>query len=466
MSAVTGSVRPVPVLAIGGVDVASGPAADGTLSLMALSGASVKWGRDKTLTQPSPATAQLSLFDPTGVWAATADLVGRAVTLRWTWTSTTRTYFRGRITSVDLQRQRITRPDGTVVHGTLVQLTASGVLTDLGNRRPPVEAWPAETMAARRTRVAALTAGPVSSIATRPAFDAAPVAAVPDASKVTALDLLRDLFDSTGADRMTVDPDTQAVGYVPRRAYTGTDLAGRLVRDSAARLGAFVALTAAGGRYVDARAVLYKGGVSRDMSSRLTRATVTWSNAGQAATITRAIPGADEAVVGVREVTLSTILADATAAGTAADELAAFAAGEASGWTLDPMTWETARTGGFETVAQALVLLGGAELTGVYWLQGSFLPQLGIRPVFGIMGGTITYRDAGWVVTWQNAPVSLTGGPAYELTWDHVDDGSPGSTLVWDDVDRADGLHPSVTYEDMQYVAFGLGVTTIPTDGA
>jgi hypothetical protein len=61
------SVTPVPVLALSGVDVAAGPDPGGAWpGLMALDGASVKWGRSDVLAQPAPATAQLRIFDTSG----------------------------------------------------------------------------------------------------------------------------------------------------------------------------------------------------------------------------------------------------------------------------------------------------------------------------------------------------------------------------------------------------------------
>jgi hypothetical protein len=50
----------------------------------------------------------------------------------------------------------------------------------------------------------------------------------------------------------------------------------------------------------------------------------------------------------------------------------------------------------------------------------------------------------------------------HPLAWDEVDDGTAGNTLRWYDDDQPDGMHESVTYEDLGHVGLGLGATTVP----
>lgn len=441
---IVGTVRPVPVLALSGADLAAGPAADGSWpTLMALDGASVKWGRQKVLEQPKPATATVRIFDPSGVWAADRELVGQPVELRWTWGATARVCFTGRVAAVELERARVRAPDGNTVRGTLVTFSCTSLLTDLGNRKI-AEQWPTETLSARRAHVAAAAAGPVSAVVTPAGWADAEVFASPP-GKDTALAVLGRLFDTCGGARFAYDPHTRAVATVARRIFTDPAGLAGLTRDDS-RVGVFIA---APGGWIDAAAVTGKDTASKDMDSRLTRAQVTWSNAGTAETVTRTIPGADETVIGERAVSVDTGLTSPVWAGTAADNLADLAAGEASGWTLEPMRWDTARTGGgFETLEQALALLSGTELPGVHFLARTALPDLGIRPVFGVMGGTITYRERAWSVEWQPAPIKAAP-LAHAVEWDDLD-----PALVWDE-DTPNGLHESVTYEDLGFVAAG-----------
>jgi hypothetical protein len=119
------------------------------------------------------------------------------------------------------------------------------------------------------------------------------------------------------------------------------------------------------------------------------------------------------------------------------------------GWTR--CAGRPARTGGgFETLAQATLLLAGYETPAAVFLAGTWLPDLGIRPVFGVMGGTITYTDAAWTVEWNPAPIGVTGTPPPAVTWDDLD-----PSLVWDDAPNPNAFHDSVTYEDLAFVSSG-----------
>jgi hypothetical protein len=141
---------------------------------------------------------------------------------------------------------------------------------------------------------------------------------------------------------------------------------------------------------------------------------------------------------------------DDTQALAAANDLSALVTGEASGWALEPMRWDTAKTGGFDTLEQARLLLAGTERTGVFWLSGSWLPGMGVLPLFGVMGGTITCTRGAWRVDWTAAPTSLAG-TATGVSWEALD-----PSLVWSD-DPADpaALDPTVSYDDLAFVSSG-----------
>lgn len=455
-------LTPTPVLELGGVDVAAGPAGDGTLpGLMVIDGAAVKWGRAEVLGPPTPATATVSLFDPSGEWAAATDPIGRTVTLRWTHGAESHVYFRGRIAAVTVTPRTARAPGGGTVRGATVALTCTSLLTDLGNRRPPSGAWPAETLAARRSRVAGHATGPVASIGTRAAWDTAPLAAVDTPDAASVLDALRDLLANPGADRWTWDPDTRAIDWIGRRAFAPDQVA-HLARDSS-RPGVYVTGPAVQRTVADpvtpavtipAGVVDSRGTVSRSLESRLTRTVLTWSdplNGGAATETVVTTPGVDEAAVGVRAADVKTQLAGSSPALTAAQDVAAVVAGELSGWRLEPLRWDTTRTDGFGTLEQVRLLLAGTERTGVFWLAGSPLPTLGVLPLFGVLGGTITYKGGGWVVEWTTAPTAATGPYLPGVSWEDLD-----PSLVWsDDPDDPGGFDRSVTYEDLRFVPAG-----------
>jgi hypothetical protein len=163
------SVNPAPSCSLSGQLVAAGRTTGGVwpAAPMALEGVTVKWGRGGPLEQPTPATATVRLFDPTGVWAAGADLIGAPLELSWAAAGTTRRYFTGRVGGVAVE-PHAAMLDNVRTDGALVTLSCTSLLADLANRLPAETSWPAETLAARRARIAALAAGPVASIATRP----------------------------------------------------------------------------------------------------------------------------------------------------------------------------------------------------------------------------------------------------------------------------------------------------------
>jgi hypothetical protein len=455
-------VTPTAVLSLAGQDIASGPGPDGSWpGPMALDGAAVKWGRTDVLAQPTPATATAAVFDPSGTWAATANLVGQPLTLRWTWAGESHAYFRGRVASVTVTPHTARRPDGAVVAGARVELSATSVLVDLANRRPtdPTVPWPAETFAVRRARVTGQAAGPVNQVTIRPVWDAAPLAAVDTPGDAKVLEHLETLLGNAGADRWTFDPDTQTITWIARRSFDPAGAA-RLARDPAGR-GVYVtgpAVTRSPGEpaepavTIPAAVVGYDGGASRDMASRITRVTLTYPGTGRGFTVLT--PNTDEALLGVRSLDVQTQHTDDTMALAAANDLSALVTGEASGWALEPMRWTTGAAG-FGTVEQARLLLAGSERSGVFWLAGSWLPALGVTPLFGVMGGSITCRRGAWTVDWTVAPTATTA-PVQGFSFDDLD-----PSIVWTDADDPNGWHASVTLDDLAMV----GTPTL-TNGA
>lgn len=440
------TVQPVPTVTLGGALVAAGRAPDGTwpAAPIALDGLSVKWGRSKALDQPTPATAEVRLFDPTGVWlAGQPRLIGTRLDLSWAAGATSRTMFTGRITAAEVE-PHVVMLDNTRTEGALITLSASSILTDLGNRYPPETSWPAETLAARRTRIINLCAGPVTSITTRATWDAAPLAAL-DPSKTSALDHLKTLYDNCGADRYTYDPTTRGVSFLARRSFPTAASVAHLQRDST-RSGVYI--TAPGGQ-LDGGRIAATGPASRGIDSAITRVVLTYTVGTGTAQVTVPLSGVDESVAGVRAASVTTGHTDASQATAAANDLAALAGGEATGWTVAALRWNTAGRG-FDDIGQALRLIGGAETADVVFLARAWLSALGILPVFGIMGGTITYTGTAWTVQWTNAPVSVTA-PGAALGWDDLD-----PSLVWDDMPGPATFDDSVTYDD-------LGMITTPT---
>lgn len=494
-----GRFRPGPVVTIGGVVIASGPGqtqtrpGDGTVSpvgptsgplsrdLIVVDGLTVTWGREDVLEQPEPATGRLTLFDGSGSWATSLDLRGQGVTLAWAGLDSvagkvSEVFFRGRIGSpVKVRRKTVQMPDGTVVAGSLVDLPLVSILVDLANRVQS-DAWPAETMGTRLARAAersvdVLTGGVFMRDYWR-AQTCAPVAA---ADQTNLLDHLVAIFDSSGADRMTYLPQDRAVTFMERRDYPNLRSMARLwwettgAAHAKAGQGAFIraeSYTGVNG-HVDAAALEYDPADGITQPTRLTRVSVTHPDgaAGYAdRTTTRLVAGTDEGRDGVRAARLESVLTAAAYADVACSDLEQLARNEGAAWRLEPLRFSSRKVGGFESVAQAQQLLRGAEKThDLIFVQRSWLPRYGLRPIFGVMGGTIEYLDEGWELELRLGPIT-TALAQHAITWEEIDDGSPEYEIQWWDEDHPRGMHESVTYEDLGHVGRGIAGGTVGPD--
>jgi hypothetical protein len=492
-----GGFDPVPVVTIGGVDVAQGPGQEYVLppvptapnqeyapprlsaSLIVVDGLSVTWGRDDPLAQPESAVGRLTLFDGSGTWATSLDLRGQSVVLSYAGVvpnaGPVRTpFFRGRVGSpVKVSRKTVVMPDGEVVEGSLVELPLVSVLVDLANRLP-AEDWPEETVEARRARLASWSADVLpGGVAVRDFWKTPNVAPVPAEDQVSVLDHLVALYDSTGADRMTYHPDTQRVVNLIRRDYVAErtmaylwwdqppGVSGRAGRGAYAR-----AITSGVRTYLDAGLLEYDPADGITQPDRVTRVELVHPSSDPAwnykdRTTTVLVDGTDERRDGVRTARLESTLLWNNFADTAASDLEELAQKEGAAWRLQPLVFSSRRAGGFDSYDQARALLSGKETQDLFFLQGSWLPNYGLRPLFGVMGGTIGYRNRSWELELIPAPI-VTTLPQHAITWEEFDDGSTTFQVQWWDEDHPRGLHESLTYEDLGYVGRGLNVSTVP----
>jgi hypothetical protein len=480
-----GTFDPACIVNIAGLgDVATSTGGGTPTGQVVLDDVEVRWGRDELLDQPGVGTGTCSLFDATREWATTNDLIGLVVTLRYGGDDATDTYqsgvfFRGRITDVNRSLRTVAG-----VTGELVQLSMSSLLGDLANRLPTVS-WPEETVEARRVRVAASSTGAINSVTVRPYWLVPNIRPFTVDDQQSVYEHLLSLYDSSGADRMSYLPDAKGVTYVVRRDYPTTRGTVRLWWDqgSGARQGQGVyartiALGPAGAAglnpalYLDAAAIEYDpdDGVSKDVTSRVSTVQVAHPTAADPSKSpnypTRVteltVTGADEATEGVRTARLTSSLTNNSYVDVAVSDLEALVRNEAQEWALaGTLVYRTRPAGGFESVAQAELLLAGGEVNTLIVLQRSFLPRLGIRPVFGVMGGSIAYRRRGWQVELIPAPITTTADQ-HPIHWDEFD--ADPYEVQWWDSDHASGMHESLTYEDCGYISCGLGVSSVPAD--
>jgi hypothetical protein len=476
---VAGRSVPVPFVTLAGVDL---PGTASAADPVALDDLSVTWGRSEPLDQPTPATGTVRLLDRTGTWAVGRELIGQPLALGFTLTLPDSTiyqlvFFRGRVTSVELEQ----RSKSNAAAGVLLTLGVSSLLTDLGNR-VPFEAWPEETVADRTARLATYTAGVASSITVRTFWQTPKAVPVAATEQTSILDSLTALYSSTGPDRMTYFPNDQRLYFLNRRGYSGRALAqltwktpDPAARHSRENAGAYIITMGvaaaenglpAVGHWLDAAAIDYGDTVSKSIGNRITRVEVSHRDAGTGFTDrveTALVPGTDEALQGVRAARVDSLIGWNNYAQTAAGDLAAMMGAEGAGWSIGRLTVRADLAGGFDYATQAAqLLLCGAEQPHFFFLQRSWFPAVGIRPIFGIIGGVIRYVG-GWQIDVDLLPVSVDG-PQHAIAWDEIDDGSATYQLEWHDDEHPRALHESVTYEDIGFVGRGLGVTSTPAD--
>lgn len=490
-----GGFQPVPVVTIGGDRISSGRLGEdpGTPwpDQVVVDGFSVTWGRDRVMDQPELASATVTLFDTTNTWHKDRQRIGKLVTIGYTGTipgagggDVSSVFFRGRVQKVQAVRKTV-RIDGAMVTGTLVTMPLVSVLNDLANITP-TGAWPEESMEARRARLEALAIDVIpGGVSIRDAWktpSAAPVAV--DAQK-SVWDHLLALYDSCGADRYAYYPSDQTLRFMPRRDYfnlrglaglwwnqaTEDTLPGRAAQGVYARS---FQVTPTGGtagtpHYLDGQAVEADpgDGIEQGPEHRVSRISMTNPDGTTAdftsRTTVHMIPDVNERTEGTRQVAVDSVLTWNSWADLAADDVRQLARNEGREWRLPELTWDTKRSGGFETFEQAVFYLWGAETASNVFIQRTWLSGYGIRPIFGVMGGRIRYQRRRWIVGITLAPV-VTTLPQHAITWEEIDDGSGGYEIQWWDTPRGNSLHESLTYEDLRYVSTGLGVTVIPPD--
>lgn len=460
---------PYPVVSVGGVVVARGGAADQVL----VQSLDVPWGREDITQHAATGTASVVLFDRTGRWATSLDRDLLGLSLRIAWTSTGgdgADYFRGRITFAEVLPWTTGGDDGA-----LIRLTASSLLLDLANLTP-AGAWPAETVTARLGRIVTASAGVLAGADIPALYSSEQVLPVDATAQTSLLEHLTRVYDSFGMNRMVWNPATSRAGYVPRLTGWSARTLGELYRPGTGGAGAFIRAAA---RFDPSSSTVYPAGcylpaaalhraaarVSRDIAGRVSRVLFTRyvlnGTTGKYETVveTASVLGADPATEGNREASVETVLSGGANWTTAFQDWIIGLGQEGRGWRPAPCTYRPAATGGFEDPAVRDALLAGYETPAVFFLQRSLLAdRLGLRPVYALIGGTISYAAGEWAFQLAFAPVH-TATPQHAVTWPEIDDGSTANRLriYTDGLDHDDALHPSVTCTDLAYVGTGLG---------
>lgn len=459
------TVTAVPTLTVAGQSVGgTDPAAD----LVAVDALRLSWGRGGVLEAPTPATLQLTVRDNTraAVFARRTDLIGQPVVTGWACSDgSTGTNFRGRITDADVSPRR-----GGGFH---VAIAASSVVVDLANHKVAEgTTWPAETFAARRSRLAALLpAGSFAGGVVLPGrmdlglqippdaeLDTYTAAQV-DAGGRTLLELLTELFRSTSPLPMVYDPTADRLTFAPRRrfAFSMAGLTMSAMLAPAPELGGRYVAASLSGFRIDAQQLRYAGALRQPLDSRLTRVEVNYFDAAAAyAQRTQALSSPDdqalEPVIGRRTLTVDSIHADLLKAAQLCVLYSSLVNHEARAPRLDAVTYTTSRAP-FTDAAHAALLLRGRETGDTVFLRRSWLTRLGQSPLVGILGATVTYTGGHWSVDLVPAPVFIDpGANAYAPVT--IAAAAASSAMRLRDIDH------SVTLGDLGFLEVGAGFDT------
>lgn len=458
-----------PTLTVADVTVARSLA--GAPPLVAVDALRVTWGRGTVLENPTPATAALTVLDRTAgaTFARRTDLIGQPIVLGWSGSDgSTGVNFRGRVTDV----QVLPEPGAVAGGGFQVALAASSIEVDLGNHTVPegTAAWAAEQVGNRRDRLAAMlpagrfTGGIVLPTrfdlglqnASTPPDDPAvwPVSTFDPAGK-SLLELVRGLFSSLSPLPMVYDPAADRLTFAGRRRFTygpvGFTQSARLVADPD-RAGRYVP-AGLSGLHLDGDALAYSGPSGQSIDSRLSWVQVNYLDSGTGKTTT-AEQGTPqwftEDTLGRRQLAVESILGTSDRAQQAAAAYADLATREGMVPRLGSLGYSTAREP-FPDAAHAGLLLAGCESGAVAFVGRTWLPQLGQRPLIGVLGATITYAAGEWSVDLTPAPVVIDPAPFGWAPITIAALATPAVTLAQ--------LDPSLTLGDLGFLDVGAGFT-------
>jgi hypothetical protein len=474
------TVTASPTLTVGGAAVATSTA--GAASLVAIDAVRVSWGRGRPLEATTPATCDLAVLDtsPGYTFARRTDLIGQLVEVGWvldgvTGVGTSGVTFRGRVTDTAAHPVTYTDAQGRAHRGYRVTLAASSIELDLAQTvlADPSAVWPAESFLLRSARLAGYIAGrqytgglvlPAAAdlgIRTPPVTDPSTYQAAPvDPSGKDVLALLRSFFTSLSPLAMQYDPNADALTYCPRHRYpfappnAGTapwaiTPSVRLVTSARGLVAASLA-----GLHLDGDRLTGGGAAAQALDGRLTAVKVKFSdgtaaNADAEVTVVTnegAAGGSGSRVLSVES--HRNFLADAQ---TLAAWYADVANYEARWLAIGPVEYSTAREP-LADPAHAAALLSGHDTGAVLYVNGSWLPDLGVRPLYTRLGGVVAYAAGEWTSTFTPGPVIVD---PYPRTWGPVTAAVASTSTV----DTLATLHPALTVGDIGWVDVGAHFT-------
>jgi hypothetical protein len=453
-----------------------------TAGLYAVDSLRVTWGRGAlTDASATPATVGLTVLDrsPTTALAARQNLIGRLVRITYTQDPSglenpVGTLFYGRITSARAA------PAGRdpKVDGWLVTISASSLEVDLGNVKPRT-VWPAESFGARYNRmVAAMPDGWTTPPRIPDRFDVGlPDPADPsvdtllawpcaqlDTSSQDLLSLWTQFYASLSHFPMGFDPATGTLtfGSMPRDVYSsqlgGTFTAGLAKTPDS---GDTYRVCRAGslGLGLNAGRMPYdrSSGVEQLLEQQLTRLEVQYldsTNGYQSATYGRRVGNwTQEATIGRRTWSVGSVHASRDGAVSLAGLYERLIDAELRLPRLDKLTFSS-KAEPFQSLNHARFVLQTTQTGAGAYVNDSWLPLLGHRPMLMLLGGTVTYSGGQWTVTAQPSLIPRISPPAgMSYAPLRVRDVDPPRTVRVRDIDRC------VRFADLRFIDMAAGAS-------
>lgn len=444
---------PVPYVLIDGQRVPCSVGLAGQTALV-LDDVAVDWGRDDYISHAKPATAQLTLYDRTGQWAARARdkrTIGTKIELWWELGEVTFRWFAGRITEANAKPGNVDKVSGN--RGWLIELTAADKTADLGNILiPKPTLWPRESMIVRANKIKALA----NQVAEISEFYFYPGSVNLMCSPIDvggrSLQSVNDEFYMSMGDTYGFHPDTNVVRHLFRRAHgfavylaQGPD---GLIYVQASNI-SYDGITYYGTSIPGCETSAAEATMGLAANGAVTRVEASWKDYpnGGGDWTTVAQQAGSETSSGRRTVTFPTWLDDGVNVDPVVLQVHARGQWEGAIPRHPPIRWSLKEKGGWLTAEYARVFTRCGETQALTYISGSIYSMwLGEQfPVVAIIGGRVQYTDGGWIVTpkFQHAFKTDT----YTMvTWATLDKGLTWQSGPWR------SLSTSVSWHDLRFL--------------
>ncbi|WP_218711556.1 hypothetical protein [Arthrobacter sp. BF1] len=451
-------INPIPYIKINGTTIPAGLNADGDFTSVVASGFTLQWGRSDYLDQPQAGSLSVTLYDKSGTWATSQDLIGLSVEAGMTYSGKTRIIFRGRIMDAELSYvQTNEQPIFALA------LNCSDKIGELGQTYIADTPFGRESYSDRRDRLMSLGA---NKIIAGIGGGLNPWLSEMDSGDSSILSHIERLFESVG-DRMSYDPTTNRLEAMGRLEMSGKVL--RLALNDTGMYGVELNLDEGSSprSNLPAYGLTAQGGLRRSISSGITEVRIGYKThgndyIGEAEAVYVKSTGLNETTLGRRVLKVdSGIGVSRFANGNMinfgdvtylADQYVEMAQSEARQWIHPPVTWDSRLNGGFRTEAELFALLRCFEVRAPVYFQNSIYNSINTQtPVYRIIGGTVEFvggPEGGWISTVNLGPIKVNTTDA-PVTWATINT-STTETVTWELLDN------SVTAAALAHVTQGV----------